>query len=220
MGFRGSSDDTSGNKKHRGLRTHTGINRHTGLSRHTGTAIHSGSYHVTGTVYASGSSEVHGGRRAAMMATGSIMTSGSIRGHELYYIHAASDLGQSAARYLPMGYSLGEAASAGYTMRFICPARGRVIRTMMRCEGAAGSSVLTLYKAIDGTAAPATSLEAITVDIDTADTTFDFNFTSPLHFAKGDVISFKLNPTNNPETSNWTHVLEFYTYNDIATGSV
>ena len=146
---------------------------------------------------------------------GEMNISGSIRGHELYYIHGACDLDQSAARWLPMGYGLAEAATAAYPTRFVCPARGRLVRTMIRCKAAAGSSVLTLYKAVDATAAAATFAEDITVNIAATDTTYDFDTSGSLHFGKGDVISFKLNPTSNPDETNFTHVLELYTRADI-----
>ena len=154
-------------------------------------------------------------RASRQQVTGPFKASGSIRGHELFLIHGAWDLDQSAARWLPMGYGLAEAATAAYPTRFVCPARGRLVRTMIRCKAAAGSSVLTLYKAVDATGAPATLSEAITVNIAATDTTYDFDTSGSHHFGKGDVISFKLNPTANPDETNFTHVLELYTRLDI-----
>ena len=153
--------------------------------------------------------------RRNMTVSGSHDVSGSIRGHTIHLIHGACDLDQSAARWLPMGYGLAEASSAAYPTRFVCPARGRLVRTMIRCKAAAGSSVLTLYKAVDATGAPATLSEAITVNIAATDTTYDFDTSGSHHFGKGDVISFKLNPTANPDETNFTHVLELYTRLDI-----
>ena len=155
-----------------------------------------------------------------MIGSGSVMVSGSIRGHELYFIHGAADLDQTAARYLPMGYGLAEAASAAYPTRFVCPARGRLVKSMIRCKAAAASTALTLYKAVNGTNAPATAGETKIVNIASVDTTYSFTFTGSHHFNAGDVISLRVNPTNNPDETNFTHVFELYTRADIPTGTL
>jgi hypothetical protein len=159
------------------------------------------------------------GTSPAMMATGSVMVSGSIRGNELYFIHGACDLDQSALRWLPMGYGLAESAAANYTTRFVCPAKGRIVRTIIRCKAAAGSTNLTLYKASDGTSAAATYVERTNTNIAATDTTYSFNMSGNHHFNAGEVISFSLNPSSNPDETNFTHVLEFYTYLNIPTSS-
>ena len=156
--------------------------------------------------------------RRNMAVTGSHDVSGSIRGHTIHLIHGACDLDQSAARWLPMGYGLGESSAANYTTRFVCPANGRLKRTVIRCKAAAGASSLALYRAIDGTNAAATLVETVGVAIASVDTSYDFDFSGSLHFQKGNVISFRLNPTSNPDETNFTHVLELFTRTAI-TGS-
>ena len=150
--------------------------------------------------------------------SGTLSISGSLRGHTIHLIHGACDLDQSAARWLPMGYGLGESSAANYTTRFVCPANGRLKRTVIRCKAAAGASSLALYRAIDGTNAAATLVETVGVAIASVDTSYDFDFSGSLHFQKGNVISFRLNPTSNPDETNFTHVLELFTRTAI-TGS-
>ena len=142
---------------------------------------------------------------------GAMNVSGSIRGHEIFLLHGAADLDQSAARWLPMGYGLNESSAANYTTRFVCPADGRWIRSVVRCKAAAGVTNLKLYKAVDGTSAAATEMEHTITNVAAVDTSYGFDASGSHHFFEGDVISFKINPASNPDETNFTHVLELFT---------
>jgi len=153
------------------------------------------------------------------MGTGSFGVSGSIRGHELFLIHGASNLAQSTEKFLPMGYGSTETAGATYLSRFVAPARGRWVKSYLRTTTAADTTTLKLYKAIDGTANPATLVETVSVECSAADTTYEFTSVSgsgDRHFNEGDAIAFRLNPETQPDLANFTHVLELYTRADIA----
>jgi len=149
---------------------------------------------------------------------GAMNVSGSVRGHELFLIHGASNLAQSAEKFLPMGYGSTETTSATYLNRFIAPSRGRWVKSYLRTSVAADTTTLKLYKAIDGTANPATLVETVSVECSAGSTTYEFDSTSgtgDLHFAEGDVIAFRLNPETQPDLTNFTHVIELYTRVDI-----
>ena len=162
------------------------------------------------------------GTSPAIHATGSVGISGSVRGHQLVFLDGASDLDQTAARFLPLGYTLSEAAAANYSVKYVCPAPGRWVRSIVRCKGAAGVTDITIYRAADGTAAPAlhaTHYETVRLDIAAANTSYGFDTSGSMHFQEGDVIAFKINPTSNPDETNYTHILELYTRSMSASGS-
>ena len=229
MGFRSGGGNKRGKVDHIGRSRHTGSSyhsgdyqsngeyQHTGSRHHHGALFHTGAYLHSGSSYHSGSITVSGSS-PAIYASGSVLVSGSVRGHELYFIHGASNFNTAAQKFLPMGYNDTETAGGTYTSRFVAPCRGRWLRSHVRTTTAGDTSILKLYKAIDGTANPATLTEAVTVEMDAADTTFDFVSTSAsygVHFQKGDAIAWRFDPETQPDLTNFTHVLELYTSYDI-----
>ena len=168
-----------------------------------------------------GSGDDTSGRKrhvGADMTTGSLGVSGSIRGHELYFIHGACNYNTAAQKFLPMGYHDTEAAAAAYQNRFVAPARGRWVKTYFRSSVAADTTDIKLYKAIDGTANPATHIETVQAECAAASTTYEFVSTSgssDITFQKGDALAWRLDPETQPDLTNFTHVLELYTRADI-----
>ena len=157
-------------------------------------------------------------RNGETRATGSMAVSGSIRGHELYFIHGASNFNTAAQKFLPMGYNDVESAAATYLNRFVAPSRGRWVKSYVRTTTVGDTCILKLYKAIDATANPATLVESVTVEMDAASTTFEFNSgtgSSIAVFNEGDVLAFRFDPETQPDLTNFTHVLELYTRKDI-----
>lgn len=187
----------------------TGGHHHTGAYHHTGTYVHHGRSYHSGSIHCSGSEE------AAVHATGSVLVSGSVRGHEIHFVHGATDLGQSSVKYLPMGYGVAEGAAATFPVRFLCPTSGSWKRTIIRSAGAAGSSTLRLYRSQDGTANPSIFREHVTVNMAATNHTYSFNTSGSLHFHEGDVIAFSFDPASNPGATNFTHIFELYTRIDI-----
>lgn len=229
MGFRSGGGDERGKARHIGRQRHTGSSyhsgdhqsngeyQHTGSRHHHGALFHTGTYLHSGSSYHSGSITVSGSS-PAIYASGSVLVSGSVRGHELYFIHGASNFNTAAQKFLPMGYNDVETAAAAYLNRFIAPARGRWVKSYVRTSAAADTSILKLYKATDGTANPATLTEQVTVEMDAASTTFEFGSISAsygIHFQKGDAIAWRFDPETQPDLTNFTHVLELYTRQDI-----
>jgi hypothetical protein len=150
---------------------------------------------------------------------GAMNVSGSIRGHELYFIHGASNFNTAAQKFLPMGYNDVESAAATFLNRFVAPCRGRWVKSYVRSVTAADTTDIKFYKAIDGTANPATHVETVQVECAAASTTYEFISTSgssDITFNKGDAIAWRLDPETQPDLTNFTHVLELYTRADIA----
>mgnify|MGYP003643874674 CR=1 FL=1 len=119
---------------------------------------------------------------------GTMNVSGSVRGHELFLIHGACNFNTAAEKFLPMGYNDVEAAGGGYLNRFVAPARGRWVKSYVRSSVAADTSILKLYRAIDGTSNPNLLLETM---------------------------AWRFDPETQPDLTNFTHVLELYTRKDI-----
>lgn len=121
------------------------------------------------------------------------------------------------SRYLPLTGDVLEqnaASSALSRTGFVAPYDGQIKKIMARSEETLGNTVLQWYKAVDGTHAPATSMQSVTVDIDTANTTFTYTYSSAT-FSKGDILSLKVDPTSDPVSStmefNYTIEFEFDT---------
>ena len=150
--------------------------------------------------------------------TGASSVSGSIRGHELFLIHGASNFNTALQKFLPMGYNDTEATAAGYQNRFVAPSRGRWIKSYVRSSVAGDTCDLKFYKAIDATANPATLMETVQVECAAASTTYEFSSTGSsgvIHFQEGDAIAWRFDPETQPDLTNFTHVIELYTRVDI-----
>ena len=93
---------------------------------------------------------------------------------------------------------------------FVAPYDGEVKKIIARSEEALGNTVLQWYKATDGTHAPATSMQSVTVNMDTANTSETFTYTTAT-FSKGDILSLKVDPTNDPvsNTMEFNYIIEF-----------
>ena len=117
-----------------------------------------------------------------------------------------------------MGYNDTEAAAAAYQNRFVAPCRGRWVKSYVRSSVAADTSILKLYRAIDGTSNPNLLLETITVECAAASTTYEFNSgtgSAGIPFNEGDALAWRFDPETQPDLTNFTHVLELYTRKDI-----
>ena len=150
---------------------------------------------------------------------GTMNVSGSVRGHELFIIHGASNFNTAAQKFLPMGYNDVESTGGTFLNRFVAPARGRWIKSYVRSSVAADTTDLKLYKAVDATANPATLVETVQVECAAAATTYEFTSTGGrniIHFNEGDALAWRLDPETQPDLTNFTHVLELYTRKDIS----
>ena len=149
---------------------------------------------------------------------GNQLVSGSIRGRELHLIHGAVNFNTAAQKFLPMGYNVIETDAAAYQNRFVAPCEGRWVKTYLRSSVAGDTCDLKLYKALNGTANPNVLMETVQVECDAASTTFEFSSTGSsgiIHFNEGDALGFRFDPETQPDLTNFTHVLELYTREDI-----
>ena len=74
--------------------------------------------------------------------------------------------------------------------RLTMPFDGRLIKTVVRCTGTPGLSILRIYAAVDGeekpnapTGTPLATNEQVGVTVDTANTGFTFSTTGSQHFS-------------------------------------
>lgn len=130
------------------------------------------------------------------------------------YFNGGVNLQYSFARWLPIGaYYIIEqntATNPEYTT-FVPPHDGKIIKILVRAEEALGNTSLTWYKAVDGTKTPATLIEAKTVNISAANTTYTYTYTGSATFSAGEALALKIDPTNDPIAAgvNYTIVYEF-----------
>ena len=92
----------------------------------------------------------------------------------------------------------------------MAPYDGEVTKIIARSQETLGNTVLQWYKATDGTHAPATSLQSVTVNINAANTSFTYTY-STVTFSKGDILSLKVDPTSDPvsSTMEFNYIVEF-----------
>ncbi len=134
-----------------------------------------------------------------------------------HFYAGGAQLAYPFGRYLPLTGDVIEqntSSSALSRTGFVAPYDGQIKKIMARSQETLGNTVLQWYKAVDGTHAPATSMQSVTVDIDTANTTFTYTYSSAT-FSKGDILSLKVDPTSDPVSStmefNYTIEFEFDT---------
>lgn len=130
-----------------------------------------------------------------------------------HFYSGGAQLAYPYSRYLPLTGDVIEqntSSSALSRTGFIAPYDGEVKKIIARSQEALGNTVLQWYKATDGTHAPATSLQSVTVNIDTANTSETYTYTTAT-FSKGDILSLKVDPTNDPvsNTMEFNYIIEF-----------
>ena len=102
-------------------------------------------------------------------------------------------------------------ASPGVNNKFIAPASGYLKECYFRSTIAAGSTSVSLHKSSNGTAnLNTTATKSITVDCQTADTTYEFEFDAVAQFGMGDIVGLSADPTNGPGDVNVVSVWEFF----------
>ena len=152
------------------------------------------------------------GARLQTSGTGSL----SFSTIERFYLNGGAQLAYPYARYLPLtGYVI-EQNTSGTNMAitsFLAPFDGNIVKILARAEQDIGNTSLTWYKASDGTNAPGTLMQAKTVDMETANTTYTFTYTkASVTFDKGDTLALKVDPTNDPTGNmdfNYMIIFEF-----------
>ena len=141
-----------------------------------------------------------------------ITVNGTVFGNQLYIFTHSFDMTFTTSKvYLPWNATTENTAIAtGFYDQFITPYSGRLIKVMARPETAAGSTAIGLHKARDLTTDPSgTATESITVNISSADTTYEFAFTGAASFTKGDTVALSFNPSSDPNHTKISSVWSF-----------
>ncbi len=130
-----------------------------------------------------------------------------------HFYSGGAQLAYPYSRYLPLTGDVIEqntASSALSRTGFVAPYDGEVKKIIARSQETLGNTVLQWYKATDGTHAPATSLQSVTVNINAANTSFTYTY-STATFSKGDILSLKVDPTSDPvsSTMEFNYIVEF-----------
>jgi hypothetical protein len=138
--------------------------------------------------------------------TNDLNVNGTIYGNQIYCYSHNFDYSGTSKVYLPWN-SISEATSVGFYDQFIIPFSGKLIRIIARPESSSGSTAIGFHKASDGTTDPSTSAtETITVNIASADTSYNFDFTDAAKFNQGDVVGISYNPSSAPNETKITSV--------------
>jgi len=121
-----------------------------------------------------------------------IVSQGKISGTQVYWhSHVANYTGTSKV-YLSWQRAALPTTQEAYC-KYIAPYNGKLIQVLARAESIAGNTIIGFHKEDDGTADPnSTATEPITVNMSTANTTYEFDFTVTSSFNKGDVLALSM----------------------------
>ena len=134
---------------------------------------------------------------------------GTIYGNQIYWHSHNYTSTETGKHYLGWGRAT-TLTSISASHKFIVPYNGRLLKILARTESAGDSSVMGFHKASDETTDPSgTATEELTGDMETADTTYEFEFTATSKFNKGEVIALSIDPTNALNDSNYTSIWLF-----------
>tara|TARA_Y100000310_G_scaffold159036_1_gene158466 strand:- start:1290 stop:3482 length:2193 start_codon:yes stop_codon:yes gene_type:complete len=107
----------------------------------------------------------------------------------------------------------GQNATPGVNNKFVAPYDGILIKVMARTTVSAGSTTVSFHKNTDGNATISTTATSdATVNMASADTTYEFEFGASSTFSKGNILGLGVDPTDNPSDVDLTVVFEFTTY--------
>ena len=141
--------------------------------------------------------------------SGNINASGDIYGNQVYWFNHNYSSTETGKHYLGWGRAT-TGTSISVSQKFIAPYDGILLKVLARTETAGGSSIMGFHKATDTATDPnSTATEEVTVNMATADTSYEFEFTATSTFNKGDVIALSIDPTNALNDSNYTSIWLF-----------
>jgi len=147
--------------------------------------------------------------------------SGNIVSHDLNY-----KLESSATQVLNFGFNYSYTAGTkiyvplnGYIFesnsltgrneysQMIAPFDGYLDKVLMRSEAVANSSIVGLHKSSNGTELPSTTASAtVTINMDAANTSYNFAFGRSASFSAGDILAISFDPYRDTNDTNGTAV--------------
>ena len=145
----------------------------------------------------------------ALVVTGSAMIIGSLTAKQRHVKSAKYSKTDNTQQYVRWD-AAGSNNSPGVNNKFLAPAGGRLLFLVIRSTSAANGTNIGFHKATDGTEnLNTTATETIGVDIDTANSAFQVQFTEASSFNAGDILGLSVNPSSTPNDVNITCVWEF-----------
>jgi len=106
-----------------------------------------------------------------------------------------------------------ETTSGDRRHQMIAPFPGRLLKVWVRTKtNINGNCTVALKKATDGTedfAAGGTEVEAVTVSMTAANTSFEFPMTGSNQYSAGEIVGVQVNPTSNGSDYNVTCIWEY-----------
>lgn len=144
----------------------------------------------------------------ALVITGSATILGSLTTKQRH-INTAKYTESSADPKFVRWDAAGSNGSPGVNNKFVAPAAGKLLNVTIRATSAANGTNISFHKASNGTEnLNSVATETIGVDMASANTTYQAEFTDTSVFNAGDILGISLNPTNGFGNVNITCVWE------------
>ena len=132
----------------------------------------------------------------ALVVTGSATILGSLTTKQRHINTAKYTLSSADQQYVRWN-AAGSNGSPGVNNKFLAPAPGKLLSVTIRATSAANGTNISFHKASNGTEdLNTTPTETIGVDMASANTTYQAQFTNTSVFNAGDILGISLNPTN------------------------
>jgi len=81
----------------------------------------------------------------------------------------------------------------------VTPYSGKLIKLVVRADQAAGSTVASFHRGVDGDSnVNSTPIESITVNMSAAKTAYTFNFTDTSDYGPGDIVGIGISGSSAP----------------------
>ena len=165
------------------------------------------------------------GKGTASLSTvaGDMVAVGNINGGLPHIINVGFNYGYAAGTkvYMPLnGYIFESSTLTGRNeyQTFIAPYDGYLEKVIMRCENIANSSIVALHRAANGTELPSAIVGVdytTTVAMDSANTSYSFDFGASASFDAGDVLAVSFDPYRDVDDTNATIVFRFDTTTNL-----
>ncbi len=145
----------------------------------------------------------------ALVVTGSATILGSLTAKQRHINTAKYTESSADPKYVRWDAS-GSNGSPGVNNKFLAPASGKLLSVTIRATSAANGTNISFHKASNGTEDLNTiPTETIGVDMASANTTYQAEFTNTSVFNAGDILGISLNPTNGFGNVDITCIWEF-----------
>ena len=144
-----------------------------------------------------------------IVLAGNVVISGSLTTKQRHINTAKYTLSSPDHQYVRWN-AAGSNGTPGVNNKFLAPASGKLLSVTIRATSAANGTNISFHKSSNGTEdLNTTATETIGVDMASANTTYQVEFTDTSSFNAGDILGISLNPTNGFGNVDITCVWEF-----------